>query len=93
MDGVVETTQHSLRLPVEMVESFERIARALDRDVSWVMVRALSLYLDTEGADIVQEAAGLAWLDRGEGVDFDIVMEEATAIIARAKADRAGNAD
>jgi predicted transcriptional regulator len=88
MDGVVEKTQHSLRVPVDMVESFERIAIALDRDVSWVMLRALGQYLDTEGAHIIQEAAGLASLDRGEGVEFDSVLAEATAIIAQAKANR-----
>jgi hypothetical protein len=32
-------------------------------------------------------------VDRGEGVEFDSVLDEATALIARSKADRAGKAD
>jgi predicted transcriptional regulator len=93
MDGVIEKAQLSLRVPVDMVESFEVIAKALDRDRSWVMVRALRQYLDTEGADIIHETAGLASLDRGEGLEFDTVLDEAAAIIAASKADRAGKAD
>jgi len=93
MDGMIEKAQLSLRVPVEMVESFEVIAKALDRDRSWVMVRALRQYLDTEGAGIIHEAAGLASLDRGEGVEFDSVLDEAAAIIAASKADQAGKAD
>jgi predicted transcriptional regulator len=93
MDGMIEKAQLSLRVPVDMVESFEVIAKALDRDRSWVMVRALRQYLDTEGADIIHEAAGLASLDRGEGVEFDTVLKEATAIIKGAQADQAGKAD
>ena len=93
MDGMIEKAQLSLRVPVDMVDSFEVIAKALDRDRSWVMVRALRQYLDTEGADIIAEAAGLASLDRGEGVEFDTVLKEATAVIAGSKADRAGKAD
>jgi len=93
MDGAIEKAQLSLRVPVDIVESFELIAKALDRDRSWVMVRALRQYLDTEGADLLHEAAGLASLDRGEGVDFDSMLDEASAVIAQAKANRAAKAD
>jgi len=93
MDGVIEKAQLSLRVPVDIVESFDLIAKALDRDRSWAMVRALRQYLDTEGADLLHEAAGLASLDRGEGVEFDSMLDEASAVIAQAKADRAAKAD
>jgi len=92
MDGTVGKTQLSLRVPVGMVETFDRIAKALDRDRTWVMLRAFRQYLDSEGADVLQEAAGLASLDRGEGVDLDGVMDEARVIIAQAKAERARKA-
>ena len=92
MDGTVGKTQLSLRVPVDMVENFDRIAKALDRDRTWVMLRAFCQYLDGEGADVLQETAGLASLDRGEGVDLDGVMDEAGAIIAQAKAERARKA-
>jgi predicted transcriptional regulator len=93
MDGVIEKAQLSLRVPVDIVESFDLIAKALDRDRSWVMVRALRQYLNTEGADLLHEAAGLASLARGEGVEFDSMLDEASAVIAQAKADRAAKAD
>jgi predicted transcriptional regulator len=92
MDGTNGKTQLSLRVPADMVERFDRIARALDRDRTWVMLRAFRQYLDGEGAELLQEAAGLASLDRGEGVEFDSVMDEATAVIAQAKAKRARKA-
>ncbi len=56
------------------------------------MVRAFRRYLDDEGADILREANGIAALDRGEGVDFDRVMDEADAVIAQATAKHAGKA-
>jgi predicted transcriptional regulator len=92
MDGITGKIQLSLRVPVGMVESFERIAKALERDRAWVMLRALRQYLDREGGDVLQEAEGLAALDRGEGMDFDAVMDEADGIIAQAKAERARKA-
>jgi len=86
MDGSPENVQVSLRLPAEMREAFDRIAVALDRDRSWVMLHALRQYLDDEGADVLREAEGLAALDRGEGIDFDEVMGEIDDIIAGAEA-------
>jgi predicted transcriptional regulator len=89
MDGTTGKTQLSLRVPIGMAEAFDRIAKALDRDRTWVMLRAFRQYLDGEGADVLQEAAGLASLDRGEGLDFDGVMDEAGAIVAQARTGRA----
>ncbi len=89
MDGVLGKAQVSIRLPTEILGSFDRIAGILDRDRTWVILRALKHYLDSEGADVPQEAKGLASLDRGEGVDFDAVQTEADTIIAQARA-RAG---
>jgi predicted transcriptional regulator len=86
MDGVPEKTQVSIRLPADMCEAFDRIASALERDRTWVMLRAFRQYLDSEGKDVLQEAEGLAALDRGEGVDFDRVMDEVDGIVTRAEA-------
>ncbi|KIL97689.1 Helix-turn-helix protein copG family [Paramagnetospirillum magnetotacticum MS-1] len=79
-------TQISLRVPADLVEAFDAIAKGMERDRSWVMLRALKQYLETEGADVLRELEGIAALDRGEGVDFDQVMDEADAIIAEAMA-------
>jgi predicted transcriptional regulator len=80
-----QKTQSSLRVPTVTLDAFDLVAKALERDRTWVMLRAFRLYLDGEGADILRDANGIAALDRGEGVDFDGVMEEADAIIAQAK--------
>ena len=88
MSDVAKSAQTSLRLPADLIASYDRIAAALDRDRSWVMVRALRRYLDGEGADVLREAEGLASLDRGEGVDFEAVQSEAEAIVAQARSRR-----
>ena len=75
----------SLRMPAEMCAAFDRLANVLDRDRTWVMLRALRHYLDGEGDYILREAAGLAALDRGEGVDFDDVMDEIDSLITRSE--------
>lgn len=77
--------QISLRVPADLVQAFDKIAAALERDRSWVMQRALKLYLQEEGADLLQEIEGIESADRGEGVDFDIVLDELDAIVAAAK--------
>jgi predicted transcriptional regulator len=81
-------TQISLRLPAQLVAEFDRVAQLLDRDRTWVMQRALSQYLQGEGAELLEEAEGLAQLDRGEGADLDDVLERAEAIISAAETRR-----
>jgi predicted transcriptional regulator len=87
MGVVQDKSQISIRVPTEMIATFDRIATAIERDRTWVMVRAFKCYLENgEGRDLLQEAAGVESLDRGEGVDFDVVMNEVDEIIAKAKA-------
>lgn len=85
-------TQISLRVPAELVEAFDTIARGMERDRSWVMLRALKQYLETEGADVLRELEGIAAIERGEAYDFDEVTAEADAIIAEAMARQARKA-
>ncbi len=87
MDEPVAKVQISLRVPADLVEAYDTMAKAMERDRSWMMLRALKQYLESEeGSDTLAEAEGIAALDRGEGVDFDTVMDEADAIIAAAEA-------
>jgi predicted transcriptional regulator len=87
MGVVQDKSQVSIRVPTEMIAIFDRIATAIERDRTWVMMRAFKCYLENgEGRDLLQEAAGIESLDRGEGVDFDVVMDEVDEIIAKAKA-------
>jgi len=85
-------TQISLRVPAELVEAFDTIARGMERDRSWVMLRALKQYLETEGTDVLRELEGIAAIERGEAYDFDEVAAEADAIIAEAMARQARKA-
>ena len=80
----------SLRVPQDVIEAFDKLAQALDRPRSWVMVRALRCYLDEEGAEIFEDAESLAELDRGERVPFEESMRRVKEIIAEADAKRAG---
>lgn len=92
MDERSGKVQISLRVPADLIESFDQIAAALERDRTWVMLRAFRRYLDEEGSEVLREAEGLASLDRGEGADFDQVMDEVDEIIAEAEAKRARKA-
>jgi predicted transcriptional regulator len=80
-----DKTQVSLRVPAAMLSDMERIAKGLERDRTWVMLRAFRLYLEGEGGHLLQEIDGFADLDAGRGVDFDEVMDKADAIIANAR--------
>src|SRR5438309_505529 len=62
----------SLRVPQDLVETFDRLAAALERPRSWVMLRALRQYVDDgEGAEIVEDSESIAELDRGETVSSE----------------------
>lgn len=83
-----EKSQISLRLPTGTVEAFDRIAQVLDRDRTWVMVKALNQYLADEGAELLRDAHGLDELDRGESVDLDDVLEKARMIVEASESRR-----
>ena len=87
-----DKTQVSIRIPVAMLEDFESVARVLDRDRTWVMLRALRAYLHGEGDQLLNEAKGLEELDAGNGMDFDEVLDEADAIVAAARSHRRAKA-
>jgi predicted transcriptional regulator len=78
----------SLRVPAELIETLDKIAAALDRPRSWVMLRALKQYIADEGQEILDVQEGIAEADRGELIPFDEVIAEAREIIARAEAKR-----
>ncbi|CAN7433564.1 CopG family ribbon-helix-helix protein [Devosia sp. LjRoot3] len=71
----------TLRLPVDVLEAIERIAETSDRSRSWVMVRAMRLYLAGEGAEILNVADGLAQLEKGESEDMDDVIAQVEQIV------------
>ena len=75
----------SMRLPVDVLEAIERVAKATDRKRSWVMVRAFRRYLATEGADILAVVEGRAQIAAGQSHDMDDVMDEVDRIIRTPK--------
>jgi len=89
---VEEKTQISIRVPIAMLADFDRIALALDRDRTWVMLRAFKSYFEAEGAQLLEEVKGIEELDAGQSVDFDEVMAKADAIIAAARNKRQAKA-
>lgn len=70
-----------VRLPVEILADIEKIAAASDRTRSWVIVRALKLYLAGEGADVLAILRGREEAAQGGGHDADDVIAELDAII------------
>ncbi|OLD92749.1 MAG: hypothetical protein AUG47_02700 [Alphaproteobacteria bacterium 13_1_20CM_3_64_12] len=81
------TSHVSLRVPNDVVVAFDRIAAALERPRSWVMLRALRQYLDDgEGREIEQDTESIAELDRGESVPFEEVLNRLRERVARAEA-------
>jgi predicted transcriptional regulator len=54
-----DKTRVSVRVPTAMMGGFERIAHVLDRDRTWAMLRAFRTGLDGEGAQLLEETAGL----------------------------------
>ena len=71
----------TLRLPQDVLASIERIAQTSDRSRSWVMVRAMRLYLAGEGAEILNVADGLKQLDAGASEDMDDVIAQVAQIV------------
>lgn len=70
-----------LRLPLDVLADIKKIARASDRTRSWVMVRALRLYLAGEGADILNVIAGREAIAAGDDHDMDDVLGEIGQIV------------
>jgi predicted transcriptional regulator len=84
------TSHVSLRVPNDVVEAFDRIAAALERPRSWVMLRALRQYLDDgEGREIEEDTESIAELDRGEsGPLEDSIRKLRERIAEKERADK-----
>jgi predicted transcriptional regulator len=78
----------SLRVPVDLIETLDKIAATLERSRSWVMLRALRQYIADEGQEVLDVQEGIAELDRGEGIPFEEAMAQWEEIIAKAEVKR-----
>lgn len=91
-DDATLSTHVTIRVPSDVVETYDRLAKILERPRSWVMVRALRAYLENEGAEIFEDAEALAELDAGEEtIPVEDVIAEMREIIEAAERKRAGN--
>jgi len=89
-DDVPLSAHVTLRVPSDVVEAFDRLAKILDRPRSWVMVRALRAYLEAEGAEVFEDTEALAELDSGgETAPIEDVIAEMREIIAAGERKRA----
>ena len=79
----------SLRVPNDVIAAFDKLAAALDRPRSWVMVRALRCYLEEEGAEIFEDSESIAELDRGESAPLEESLRTVKEIIERGRLERA----
>ena len=66
----------TLRVPLDLLRQIESIAEASERTRSWVMVRAMKLYLAGEGRDILAALEGRKQIAEGQFHDVDAVLEE-----------------
>ena len=73
----------TMRLPEEVLAAIEQIAETCDRTRSWVMVRALKLYLASEGADILAVRKGREQVADGDVHDMDEVLRDIHEIVNR----------
>ena len=87
-DDQAASSHVSLRVPNDIIAAYDKLAAALERPRSWVMLRALRQYLeeDGEGAEIFEDLESLAELDRGEMAPFEETLRRVEEIIANAKA-------
>lgn len=76
----------TIRVPLDVLEDIERVAGAIDRTRSWVMVRALKLYLAGEGEEVLSLLRAREQNADDGGHDADQVMAELDAIVAGTKA-------
>jgi predicted transcriptional regulator len=84
-DSRLPSTHVTLRVPTDVVEKFDRLAAAMERPRSWVMLRALRQYLEDEGAEVFDDIERIAELDRGEYEPFENSIKEIEQIIKRAE--------
>ncbi|MDR6829020.1 putative transcriptional regulator [Bosea sp. BE271] len=71
----------ALRIPVDVLGDIEKIAAVSERTRSWVIVRALRLYLASEGADCLAIIRGREEAAEGGGHDADDVLGELESIV------------
>lgn len=85
-DDHTASSHVSLRVPADLIDAYDRLAAALERPRSWVMLRALRQYVeDGEGAEIAEDTESIAELDRGESAPLEDSLRKLREIVAKAE--------
>jgi predicted transcriptional regulator len=82
------TTLVTIRMPVAMKKRFDWMARVMNRPRNYVLVEALQRYLDQEEWQLEDILEALDEAAREEGIPHEDVMQDAWAIVERARAAR-----
>ncbi|TWF57354.1 transcriptional regulator [Neorhizobium alkalisoli] len=83
-----ETISVKLELPIDTLKAFDEIAAVLGTDKQSLMSAILADYISQGVEEILEEAEGVAALDRGEGTDLDDFLGQARSIVEAAEAKR-----
>ncbi len=81
------TTVMNVLLDSETKESFDRLAREMNRSRAHLAARAIEEYVRSNARHVAAIKEGMGQLDAGQSVDFDEVMDELDRIIAEERAD------
>ncbi len=71
----------TIRIDNDTADKIDRLADAMDRSRAWIAGAALKRYLQDESRWLADIQAGMAELDRGEGIPHQDVMAEIRAKI------------
>lgn len=71
----------TVRTDPEISAKIAALAQVMDRSRNWVIEEALKQYIDTQAWQIEGIKQAQASLARGEGIPFEDVMEEMSALI------------
>ncbi len=82
----------NVRLDAETREALDLLAREMDRPRAHLAARAIAEYVRRNAWQIAAIKEGVRQLDAGQSHDFDEVMGELDAIIAREEAAHGGAA-
>jgi predicted transcriptional regulator len=72
----------AVRLPADVLAEVNEIAAAADRSRSWVILRALRLYLASEGGEVLSVARSRKAAGSGDHEDLDEVIADIERIVA-----------
>jgi predicted transcriptional regulator len=72
----------TIRLPGDVLTTLAEISDASERSRSWVILRALRLYLADEGADILAISRGRKSLQENGGHNADAVIASLEKMVA-----------